>query len=800
MNYSEFIQQKTHLQGDFGFDPLWMPDMLFDFQKSLVEWALKKGRAALFEDCGLGKGQPKGDLILTSDGWKKNTALTIGDKIIASDGKSYDLTGIYYKSKQPTWRVWFSDNTSFVVDSDHLHIVRTNNDRQRGKNWRVMSTQKLLTCSNLRYSKKGKSRNYDIPVVLPVEFSNRPKHKISPYIIGVLLGDGGLTSRIILSNCDKDLLDRVKRELPYETSLKQINKCDWRINTKFHGNKKALFKKALYELGMTGKKSYQKSIPYEYLYDGNIQNRIDLLRGLMDTDGYIMKCGTSLFYSTSEQLANDVLELVRSLGGIPTFSKKKTLYKKKHYRDCFVVTFSLKNINPFYITRKAQRWNPEPRDNGRWIDRIEYEKEQETICLAVDSPDHSYVTENYIVTHNTFQYLTIAENVVRKTNKRILILTPLAVCFQTVLEGEKLGIEVTHRRNGIQSTDKIVVTNYERLHYFNPSDFVMLVCDESSILKNPDGFTKDAIIDFARKLPYRLLCTATASPNDFIELGTSSEALGYMGFSDMLITYFKKAEKTYSRRKEHMSGVYRFRGHAEQKFWRWVCSWARAIRTPSDMGCDDNDFILPQLIIRDHVVKARTLPEGFLFEVPAVGQKEQNNELKRTVQERCEKAAEVHASYNGSSSVAWCYRNKEGELLEKLIPHSKNIYGSMHDEEKEDAFKAFASGEIKTIVSKPTIAGFGLNWQHCHNMTFFPSHSYEQFYQSVRRCYRFGQTQNVNVDLVTTDGQRNMLQSIQRKALQAEKMFDVLVKLMHQELVQQKKNLYTQQEELPSWL
>jgi len=303
----------------------------------------------------------------------------------------------------------------------------------------------------------------------------------------------------------------------------------------------------------------------------------------------------------------------------------------------------------------------------------------------------------------TLQYLTYAENVVRHTNKRVLILTPLAVAFQTVLEGEKFGIEVKHRRTGIESSDKIVVTNYERLHYFNSNDFVGVVCDESSILKNPEGFTKGAIIDFMRNIPYRLLATATAAPNDFIELGTSSEALGHLGYRDMISRFFKKADKTYSRHNENMSGLYRFRGHSEEKFWRWVVSWARALRKPSDIGFDDGDFVLPGLTLNQYIVETKTLPDGYLFAVPAVGRKEENNELKRTVQERCEKAAELINAHD-KPAVAWCYRNHEGELLEKLIPGSKNVYGSMEEEEKEEAFKAFSRGDIRVMISKPTIA------------------------------------------------------------------------------------------------
>ena len=176
----------------------------------------------------------------------------------------------------------------------------------------------------------------------------------------------------------------------------------------------------------------------------------------------------------------------------------------------------------------------------------------------------------------TFVQLTWAENVARKTNGRVLVLTPLAVAFQTVAEGAKIGVEVIHRRDGIKSTDRIVVANYERLHHFNENDFDAVVCDESSILKNFDGETRKAVTHFMRKRPYRLLCTATAAPNDYIELGTSSEAIGELGAQDMLNKLFKKAQQTSSARQEHMAGIYQMRPHAEKDFWKWICSWARS--------------------------------------------------------------------------------------------------------------------------------------------------------------------------------------------------------------------------------
>lgn len=399
----------------------------------------------------------------------------------------------------------------------------------------------------------------------------------------------------------------------------------------------------------------------------------------------------------------------------------------------------------------------------------------------------------------TFIQLVWAQNIVEKTNKPVLILTPLAVSYQTVKEGEKLGIEVNNRRDGIKANDKLVVTNYERLHYFNSTDYAGVVCDESSILKNYDGATRKAITDFMRKIPYRLLCTATAAPNDYIELGTSSEALGEMGATDMINRFFKKVENTYSRKDEHRGGVYRFRGHAEHPFWRWVCSWARSLRRPSDIGYGDNGFILPALNIKHHPVEASRAPDGMLFDLPATNFFEEREAVRRTIEDRCERAAEILNSHN-RPAIAWCHLNDESSLLKEIVKDAIEVKGGDSDEKKEELILAFTRGEVRAMVTKPRIAAFGMNWQHCSNQTYFPSHSYEQYYQAIRRSWRYGQKKAVNVDIISTNGQALIFDNLQRKAEAADKMFNMLVRYMKDELKIQSENKYTKAEEVPAWL
>jgi hypothetical protein len=394
--------------------------------------------------------------------------------------------------------------------------------------------------------------------------------------------------------------------------------------------------------------------------------------------------------------------------------------------------------------------------------------------------------------------LVWAENIVRKTNKPVLLLTPLAVSGQTVREAEKFGIEATRSNDGTVHRG-ITVTNYERLQYFTPSDFAGVVCDESSILKNFDGVRKAAITEFMRTVPYRLTCTATAAPNDYIELGTTSEALGYLGYMDMLSKFFKNDQRGVHPNSVWGGGKWRFRGHAERDFWRWICSWARALRKPSDLGFDDGPFVLPQLITREHVVKTKARRDGMLWEVPATTLQEQREERRRTLRERCELAASLVAG-TGRPAVMWCHLNPEGDLLTKLIPGAVQVSGSDPDEAKEEKFLAFVSGEARVLVTKATIAGWGLNWQHCAHQTVFPSHSFEQYYQCVRRSWRFGQTSAVTVDMVTSEGEAGVLANLQRKAAAMDQLFARLVDVMNNELALERANPFKLPEDMPTWL
>ncbi len=394
--------------------------------------------------------------------------------------------------------------------------------------------------------------------------------------------------------------------------------------------------------------------------------------------------------------------------------------------------------------------------------------------------------------------LVWAENIARASGGNVLILTPLAVAAQMIEEAAKFGVSATRSSEG--QAHRITIANYERLHYFDPAHFAGVVCDESSILKSFDGARRTEISTFMRKVPYRLLATATAAPNDYIELGTSSEALGYLGHMDMLNRFFKNdLNNSATGRMRGEVIKWRFKGHAEGPFWRWVCSWARACRKPSDLGFDDAEFTLPPLTEVEHLVEIDEAPDGYLFALPAAGLKEQRDERRRTVQERCQRVADM-VNNSGEPALVWCHLNEEGDLLERLIPDAIQVAGSDSDQRKEERLMAFAHQQARVLVTKPKIGAWGLNFQHCAHVTFFPSHSFEQYYQSVRRCWRFGQQRPVRVDIITTEGERGVLKNLQRKATQADKMFSNLVAEMNNELRIARGRAFAHSEEFPAWL
>ena len=382
----------------------------------------------------------------------------------------------------------------------------------------------------------------------------------------------------------------------------------------------------------------------------------------------------------------------------------------------------------------------------------------------------------------TLIQVSIAENVIRHTNKRVLILTPLAVAFQFIDEANRIGVhDIGHSKDG-KLNSKIVVCNYERLHLLDPDDFICVMLDESSILKNFAGKTRDQIVAFIKRVPYRFLATATPSPNDFIELGNSSEALGYMGYMDMLTKFFKSNQGSVDSNNRNIGEKFYLKPHAERDFFAWVNQWSVMVKRPSDLGFSNDGYDLPALHVNKHVAhndKSWCVDDQqSLFAMPAQRLTEVREEQKLTVAERCEKAI---ALAEGKTSVYWCNLNDESTLLKTMDKDAIEIIGGMSIDQKEEILVGFARGQVKRLITKAKMTSMGLNWQHCNHTVFFPTFSYEQYYQAIRRFWRFGQRSEVTCDMVISEGQERVMEALEQKTQKAIELYENLVAAANQD-------------------
>lgn len=368
--------------------------------------------------------------------------------------------------------------------------------------------------------------------------------------------------------------------------------------------------------------------------------------------------------------------------------------------------------------------------------------------------------------------LSWCDAIVKETNKKCLIFTPLAVAQQMEQEAEKFGIDARHVYE--QTNDKIQITNYQKIDHFDLSEFETVVLDESSILKNETGHFRTRLINECRKIRHRLAATATPSPNDFMELGNHSEFCGVMSFTDMLASFFTHDGSSTQK--------WRLKGHAESKFWEWMASWSVMLENPKDLGYDGSKYDLPTLHKIQHTVRAdysNAQDAGMLFPIQALGMGDRLKVRRVTMNERCEEAAQIVNKKPNDTWVLWCNLNDESALINDLLPGSVQLVGSMKEEKKEEILLAFSKGEIKQLITKPSLTGFGLNWQHCHNTAFIGlNDSFEQIYQAVRRFWRFGQKNEVYAHFIASELEGNVVSNIQRKEKQAAHMMQQMVKHM----------------------
>jgi DNA modification methylase/superfamily II DNA or RNA helicase len=372
----------------------------------------------------------------------------------------------------------------------------------------------------------------------------------------------------------------------------------------------------------------------------------------------------------------------------------------------------------------------------------------------------------------TLMELSWAWDIHMQTDKDVLILAPLAVASQIVTEAEKFGIQAKHCKSQDDVEPGITVTNYEKLEKFDLTQFDAVVLDESSILKSFDGKTRDLLIDSFQRYSYRLAATATPAPNDFMELGNHAQFLGVMSYAEMLAMFFV-----------HDGGEtqkWRLKGHAQGEFWKWMAQWAVMFNSPYDLGFDGSMHVLPVLNEKNIVVESNIdcSSGDSLFRFEAQTLQERIKERRNSVDARVDAVAEI-VNASKETWVLWCNLNSEGDALEKAIPDAVQISGSLSEEKKEKILADFSAGKIRVLLTKPSITGFGLNWQHCQNMAFVGlNDSWEQVYQAIRRCWRFGQKKPVNVWYISASLEGNVIKNLERKNTQAEEMMKAMVEQM----------------------
>lgn len=770
MNYQTFLEQKSQSYSESGFAPLWMPDFLFDFQKYLVEWALKKGRCALFEDCGLGKSPQ----FLV---WAENIVRKTNKNVLI-------LTPLAV-----------SHQTILEGEKFGIEVKRSRDGKPHGK----------ITVTNYQQLEKFNSNDYVgvvcdecFPPDTLIDVFNIDKSLTKKYIKDIKIGD-----KIYNAYGGDNVKQLYKRQINRAVSITiGTSRITCSENHPF--------------FTLHGWKCAQDLQPDDYIME--TESAMCLVRGNFQTEICSTKNAKILQSILLSEMENeDTREYCKSS---QSRSSEKEGSEKK---------FMVSEWKPNSNKRTKENYGIEPdvqsRDKKESIINIACNEAQTFRAWGKWTPDDIATANNegcnireldtgisYITGKTKTRFSDMLQSRLRqsrlKNSNRDRRKFSLYEKRKRQQKGYNAGfvrvesIEILEQGHPELEKYRDAEGNiyfYDIKAERHPSFSVNgLLVHNSSILKNFNGKTKKIILEFQKKIQYRLLCTATPSPNDYPELGTSSEVLGYMGYVDMLTKYFKNDQNSISQKRFYgKMGIWRFKGHAEIPFWKWMCSWARAIRKPSDIGFSDNDFLLPDLLQEIHIVKNNIPFKESLFTMEAITLDEQREERKITLTERCEKVKEL--TIHDKPYIAWCHMNSEGDYLEKILDDAVQVSGGDTDENKESKFLDFEKGNIRGLITKPKIGAWGLNFQHCSHQTLFPSHSFEQFYQCIRRSWRYGQKNKVKIDIVSSEGERMVLKNLQRKELQAEKMFSKLIYYM-KDVLQTKDIIKKQKEVIPSWL
>jgi len=774
LEYDEFLKSKSQISGNYGFNPIFMPDYLYDFQKALTEWAVKKGKAAIFADCGLGKTPMQ--LV-----WAQN---------------------ILEKTNKPVLII-----TPLAVSPQTIREgEKFNIECSRSKDGNIKKTINITNYERLHYFNpddfSGVVCDECFPPDTPIDVFSIDNSKATKYIKEIQRGDKIYNAKGI-DNVQKTYKRRIDRAVQISYRGQRVTCSENHPFFTLHGWRSA-----------------QDLQPGDYLMATETAMR--LVRENIQPEIYSIK---------NESVLRDILlsemedEYARTSGQssykgstCADWEEKKCMVQERE-SDCHKGIRADKSIES-----DEQPGDPEEsfidvtgdksqtfRAWGEW-NRTDITRANNDGCI-IRELDCGIC---YIIGETKTRFSNMLQSRLRESRlKNSDRVRRIKASFNERKRQEERQYAGFFR---VESVEILEQGNPELEKYRDADGFIYFydikaeqhpsfsvngaLVHNSSILKNFSGIRRKQITDFLIKIKYRLLCTATASPNDYVELGTSSEALGELGNMDMLSMFFKTSDNAMQINQRYGDfwnrNKWRFKAHSENHFWQWVCSWARALRKPSDIGFQDRDFILPPLIIKDTICEHnKTLP-GEIFVKIAVTLAEQREERKITIEQRCNAVLDKVGKHD--VSLIWCQMNGEGNILEKLIPESAQISGADSDDKKEELFLAFQSGQLKRLITKPKIGSFGLNFQHCSHMTFFPSHSFEQYYQGIRRCWRFGQKKPVEVDIITTTGELSVMQNLEKKSKQADKMFTKLTKYINDEVYINRTKKKTKKMEIPKWV
>ena len=776
--YEEFLERKTQFGDDSGFAPVFMPDCLFDFQRYLVEFALRGGRNAVLSDCGTGKSLM--ELV-----WAENIVRHTNKRVLVMTPNAVSAQTV-------------SEGEKFGIEAV----------RSKGG---VLAEGKKIIVSNYEQLKHFDPNDFvafvgdecfpwDSPIETPLGLCDIKDIRVGDQIINASGVDivqrtsrKAVTSAVRITTANQSFTSSPNH--PYFTRRGWVNAEDIRPDD-------ALMEadQAMRVVRGGGNTTGISRVEKEILQSILLREMADATAG---------NCGQSTYFGGGREAGGEEISMV---AGRITQSGEGVgqggLYEPD---DQPRVTGQSVGV---FEARRAQATSA-----GRERAGIDGATEDSFELVGVGVGSGVSGAHGDSVSRRSHLLQTgRGERFDEGWNRGGRELAPHDFgCGAGRKERQSTGF---HRVDSVEilqqgnpeleryRDESGVIYFYDITATRHPSFSVNgILVHNCSILKNAQGVTRNDVTEFVRHMAYRLMATATPAPNDLFEMGTISEALGHLGHMDMLNRFFKNDLNNSASGRMHGKVIeWRFKGHAEEPFYRYVCSWARAARRPSDMEFDDmvdrdgrsRPFVLPPLEEHEHIIETEKLRDGMLFALPAVGMREQREERRISIEERCDKVADLVDGHD--CSLIWCHLNPEGDLLAKTIPDSVQVSGKDSDDEKEEKFTAFIAGQIRRLVLKPKIGAHGLNFQHCAHHVTFPNNSFEQDYQQIRRSWRFGQKRKVIKDVVMTEGDRTVRANQRRKEKQADEMFTGLVYRMNEAQRIERGTKYNTKMELPAWL